>query len=100
MARKIFIACVRGAVLAPICDALLAAQQKPDIRVDVDLVTVACAADTPGGTPAGNPELLAGIGPAAHGRPLSPKTPFTLPATVLTTSSAANAPQPRSARTY
>src|SRR5260370_24572495 len=46
MARKIFIVCV--------CAALLAAQQKPDIRVDVDLVTVSCAVDTPGGTPAGN----------------------------------------------
>src|SRR5216684_1047269 len=46
MARKIFIVCL--------CAALVAAQQKPDIRVDVDLVTVACAVDTPGGTPAGN----------------------------------------------
>jgi len=31
---------------------LLAAQQAPDIRVDVDLVTVACAVDTRDGTPA------------------------------------------------
>jgi Ca-activated chloride channel family protein len=30
------------------------AQQQPDIRVDVDLVTVACAVDTPTGTPAAN----------------------------------------------
>jgi VWFA-related protein len=41
-------------LLVPICAALLAAQQTPDIRVDVDLVTVACAVDTRGGIPAGN----------------------------------------------
>ena len=40
--------------LVPICVALLAAQQKPDIRVDVDLVAVACTVDTPGGAPAAN----------------------------------------------
>jgi Ca-activated chloride channel family protein len=33
---------------------LLAAQQKPDIRVDVDLVAVACTVDTSGGAPAAN----------------------------------------------
>jgi Ca-activated chloride channel family protein len=52
MARKIFIARVRGIALVPICAAILAAQQKPDIRIDVDLVTVACAVDTHDGTPA------------------------------------------------
>lgn len=34
------------------CAAILAGQQTPDIRVDVDLVTVACAVDTRDGTPA------------------------------------------------
>jgi VWFA-related protein len=48
MAHRIFIP------LVPICALLLAAQQTPDIQVDVDLVTVACAADTRSGTPAGN----------------------------------------------
>jgi VWFA-related protein len=37
--------------LIPIC---VAAQQNPDIRIDVDLVTVACAVDTRGGTPTEN----------------------------------------------
>ena len=46
MPRNIYIACVLGA-------ALLSAQQ-PDIRVDVDLVTVACAIDNHDGTPAAN----------------------------------------------
>lgn len=36
------------------CAALVAAQDKPDIQVDVDLVTVACAVDTRDGTPARN----------------------------------------------
>src|SRR6266700_371358 len=54
MARKIFIACMVGAVLVATCAALLAAQPPPDIRVDVDLVTVACAVDTRGGASAGN----------------------------------------------
>jgi VWFA-related protein len=40
--------------LVPICVALLAAQQKPDIRVDVDLVAVACTVDTQGGAPVAN----------------------------------------------
>jgi Ca-activated chloride channel family protein len=44
----------RAAALAPICAAIVFAQQQPDIRVDVDLVTVACAVDTPAGTPAGD----------------------------------------------
>lgn len=43
MGRDIFIACL-GAVLL--------AQQQPDIRVDVDLVTVACAVDNRDGAPA------------------------------------------------
>src|SRR5271156_3880722 len=46
MARKIF--------LVPICVSLFAAQQTPDIRVDVDLVAVACTVDTPGGAPVAN----------------------------------------------
>jgi VWFA-related protein len=54
MARKDFNSCVPGAPLVAICAALLAAQQTPDIRVDVDLVTVACAVDNRAGTPAGN----------------------------------------------
>jgi VWFA-related protein len=45
MGRNVFMACI--------CAALLAAQQ-PDIRVDVDLVTVACAVDNRDGAPAEN----------------------------------------------
>ncbi len=45
---------VHAAVLFASCAVLLAAQDKPDIRVDVDLVTVSCAVDTREGTPAGN----------------------------------------------
>jgi VWFA-related protein len=48
MAHRIFIP------LVPVCALLLAAQQKPDIQVDVDLVRVACAVDTRSGAPAGN----------------------------------------------
>src|SRR5271170_6207681 len=44
----------RNIFIAPICIAFLAAQDKPDIQVDVDLVTVACAVDTHDGTPARN----------------------------------------------
>ncbi len=47
-----FTARAHGLALVPICAAILAAQQKPDIRVDVDLVTVACAVDTHEGAPA------------------------------------------------
>jgi VWFA-related protein len=46
-----------NAALLAICIPLLAAAQenvKPDIQVDVDLVTVACAVDNRDGTPAGN----------------------------------------------
>jgi VWFA-related protein len=46
-----------NAVLLAICVPLLAAGQetvKPNIQVDVDLVTVACAVDNRDGTPAGN----------------------------------------------
>jgi VWFA-related protein len=48
MARRIVI------LLVPVCAVLLAAQRKPDIQVDVDQVTVACAVDTRSGAPAGN----------------------------------------------
>jgi VWFA-related protein len=44
---------VRVAAPLIVCLALLA-QQASDIRVDVDLVTVACAVDTRAGTPVGN----------------------------------------------
>ncbi len=54
MSRSIFIAILRSAALVQICAAFLTSQQKPDIRVDVDLVTVACAVDTSAGTPTGN----------------------------------------------
>ena len=59
MAGEFFIACVGRAALLAICGAALATAQdqpeiKPDIQVDVDLVTVACAVDNPDGTPAGN----------------------------------------------
>jgi VWFA-related protein len=48
---------MRGSTLVPLCAALLAADihaQQAPIRVDVDLVAVACAVDTRGGAPAGN----------------------------------------------
>jgi VWFA-related protein len=54
MSRKVFLARACCAALVPICAAPLNAQQNPDIRVDVDLVTVACAVDNRGGMPAGN----------------------------------------------
>jgi VWFA-related protein len=54
MLRTVFIARVREAALLAICAALFAAQDKPDIQVDVDLVTVACAVDTRDGTGARN----------------------------------------------
>ncbi|HTC34360.1 MAG TPA: VWA domain-containing protein [Bryobacteraceae bacterium] len=49
----------RGAATFAICATLACAQDQPkqdqpDIQVDVDLVTVACAVDTRDGTPAGN----------------------------------------------
>ena len=47
-----FIAHVRHGLLVLISAAVLPAQQNPDIRVDVDLVTVACAVATRGGAPA------------------------------------------------
>ncbi len=43
-----------SAALVSICAALLGAQDKPDIQVDVDLVTVACAVNTRDGTSARN----------------------------------------------
>ncbi len=54
MANRLFIARVRDAALLAIFMANLAAQDKADIQVNVDLVTVACAVDTRDGTPAGN----------------------------------------------
>jgi VWFA-related protein len=51
MVRKMFIAHVRRGAVVLIGATLLSAQQKPDIRIDVDLVTVPCAVDTRGGTP-------------------------------------------------
>ncbi len=58
MAGEFFIACVGRAALLAICGAALATAQdqpeiKPDIQIDVDLVTIACAVDNPDGTPAG-----------------------------------------------
>jgi Ca-activated chloride channel family protein len=58
MARELFIACIGRTALPALCLAIaLAAQEKtdikPDIQIDVDLVTVACAVDHPDGTPAG-----------------------------------------------
>jgi VWFA-related protein len=54
MMRKLFITHAREAALLAISTALLAAQGNPDIQVNVDLVTVACAVDTRDGTPARN----------------------------------------------
>ncbi len=54
MAHRLFIARIRAVALIVICATLTAAQNKPDIQVDVDLVTVACAAETRDGTPAQN----------------------------------------------
>jgi Ca-activated chloride channel family protein len=50
MERKLFIATAWSAISA----AILVAQRQPDIQVNVDLVTVACAVDTHDGTPARN----------------------------------------------
>jgi Ca-activated chloride channel family protein len=50
MGRKLFSATAWLAISA----AILVAQRKPDIQVNVDLVTVACAVDTRDGTPARN----------------------------------------------
>jgi VWFA-related protein len=52
MLRAISIARVRHGLLVLIFGAVLPAQQNPDIRVDVDLVTVACAVGTHAGAPA------------------------------------------------
>src|ERR1700678_1035187 len=54
MAGKLFIAQVRDSALFALCAALLIAQDKPDIQIDVDLVTVACAVNNRDGTPAQN----------------------------------------------
>ena len=54
MVRTMFISRTRHGLLVLICAAILPAQQEPDIRVDVDLVTVACAVDNRDGAPAGN----------------------------------------------
>src|SRR5258708_3813559 len=52
MVGTTFIGRVRRGLLVLISAAVLPAQQNPDIRVDVDLVTVACAVATRGGAPA------------------------------------------------
>lgn len=54
MARNSFSACRRITIPVVICAALLAAQNAPDIRVDVNLVTVACAVETHQGAPVAN----------------------------------------------
>jgi Ca-activated chloride channel family protein len=54
MARTPFIARFRGAPLLVMWVGLTAAQDKPDIQIDVDLVTVACAVDAGAGTAARN----------------------------------------------
>jgi VWFA-related protein len=54
MLRQFSRAHVRSAAILTLGTAFLAAQEKPDIQIDVDLVTVACAVDTPDGTPAQN----------------------------------------------
>src|ERR1700722_12355662 len=54
MLRQFSRAHVRSAAILTLATAFLAAQEKPDIQIDVDLVTVACAGDTPDGTPAQN----------------------------------------------
>src|ERR1700674_1143297 len=52
MGRVMFIARVWHGALVLIFATVLPAQQKPDIRIDVELVTIACAVDTRDGTPA------------------------------------------------
>jgi VWFA-related protein len=52
MVRITLIARARHGALVLIFAVVLSAQQKPDIRIDVDLVTVACAVDARGGAPA------------------------------------------------
>src|SRR5579863_5984648 len=52
MVRTMFIARARYGLLVLISASVLPGQQTPDIRVDVDLVTVACAVATRGGAPA------------------------------------------------
>src|SRR5450631_3743499 len=54
MLLKFRIAHLRHAALFAVSVAILAAQNEPDIRVDVDLVTVACAVETHDGAPAKN----------------------------------------------
>jgi Ca-activated chloride channel family protein len=48
MARRIFL------LIVLVCAVLFAAQQKPDIPVDLDLIAVACSVEAHGGAPAGN----------------------------------------------
>jgi VWFA-related protein len=52
MVRIMFIARLQHVALVLIFATVLPAQHNPDIRIDVDLVTVACAVETRGGTPA------------------------------------------------
>lgn len=54
MARTFLIARACRLAPLPLFAALLTAQQPPDIRVDVDLVTVACSVDTRNGAPVRN----------------------------------------------
>src|SRR5665213_4100494 len=54
MVRTLFTSRARHGLLLLLFTAVLPAQQDPDIRVDVDLVTVACAVTTRGGAPARN----------------------------------------------
>src|ERR1700722_18152063 len=54
MPRKFLIAHLRSAALLSFCVTVLGAQDRPDIQVNVDLVTVACAVNTRDGAPAPN----------------------------------------------
>jgi VWFA-related protein len=54
MPRKFLIAHLRSAALLSLCLTVLGGQDRPDIQVNVDLVTVACAVNTRDGAPAPN----------------------------------------------
>ena len=54
MPRKFLIAHLRSAALLSLCVTVLGAQDQPDIQINVDLVTVACAVNTREGAPAPN----------------------------------------------
>ena len=57
MVRTLLTSRARPGLVLLIFTTVLPAQQDPDIRVDVDLVTVACAVTTRGGAPARNLKL-------------------------------------------